>query len=74
MTLNFEHNRLIVSNINYTGIFTRPMNNPSTTGRTRTIRLIFDTRRAATATATARYVLPVPAGPMAKTTLLSLIS
>src|SRR5207302_8858151 len=36
----------------------------STAGRVRTIRLIFFSTSARTAMLTARYVLPVPAGPM----------
>ena len=43
----------------------------STAGRTRTIFLIRPRRKSETAIATARYVLPVPAGPMQKTSSFS---
>ena len=53
----------------------KPRRSPaSTAGRVRMIRLTSLRERAAAAIATARNVLPVPAGPMAKVTVERLMA
>ena len=46
----------------------------STAGRVKIIRLIFLLCSACTALATAKYVFPVPAGPIPKTTVFASIA